>query len=110
MPSSPHYVRDLKRERETAKKRGETGVGPKSKDNLRHKARRKVEKRLGRKLRTDEHVDHKNGVGAGNGHKNLRVMSASKNCSLGGKKGDTKGKAEGARKGHKSRRLPVRKP
>lgn len=106
MPSSPNYKRDYKQERKTAIKRGETGVGAESGDNKRHKARRKVEKRLGRKLRSDEHVDHKRPLksGGSNNPKNLRVRDASSNQSAGGKSGDRKGKANGARKGHKSRK------
>lgn len=105
MPSSPNYVRDLKQERRTAKRRGETGVGSKSKDATRHRARRKMEKKLGRKLRTDEHVDHKKTLksGGSNDISNLRVRSAKSNTSAGGKAGNRKGKANGARKGHKSR-------
>ena len=102
MPSSPNYVRNYQQERRTAKKRGETGVGSKSKDATRHRARRKVEKRLGRKLGTNEHVDHKSGMS--NKSSNLRVRSAKSNTSAGGKKGNKAGKAAGARKGHASRR------
>ena len=113
MPSSPNYVRqrDYEQERKTAIKRGETGVGSKSKDAKRHRARRIVEKRLGRKLRPDEHVDHKKPLkeGGSNHSSNLAVRPASSNTSAGGKMGSKAGKAAGARKGHKSR-LPVRKP
>ena len=42
MPSSPGYVRNYKQERLTAIKRGETGVGAKSGDAMRHKARRQL--------------------------------------------------------------------
>lgn len=111
MPSSPNYVRDYKQERKTAKARGETGVGSKSGDATRHRARRQKEKELGRKLRADEHVHHKNKLkdGGSNSSTNLAVTPASKNMSDGGKSGSSKGKAAGARKGHKSR-LPVKKP
>lgn len=111
MPSSPNYVRDYKQERKTAKARGETGVGSKSKDAIRHRARRQKEKELGRKLGPDEHVHHKKPLknGGSNHSSNLAVTPASKNCSDGGKSGSTKGKAAGARKGHKSR-LPTKKP
>jgi hypothetical protein len=40
-------VRDLKQERITAIRRGETGVGSKSKDATRHRARRAYEKKHG---------------------------------------------------------------
>ena len=102
MPSSPNYVRDYKQERKTAKKRGETGVGSKSKDATRHRARLKKEKQLGRKLSTDEHVDHKNGMS--NSTSNLRVRSAKANTSAGGKKGNKEGKANGALKANKSKK------
>ncbi len=49
MPSSNNYNRDYKTERKTAKKRGETGVGSKSGDATRHRARRLLEKELGKK-------------------------------------------------------------
>lgn len=111
MPSSPDYKRDYKQERKTAIARGETGVGSKSKDATRHRARRIVEKRVGRKLRPDEHVDHKKPLksGGSNSSSNLAIRPASANCSAGGKMGSSAGKAAGARKGHKSR-LPVKKP
>lgn len=111
MPSSPNYKRDYAQERKTAIARGETGVGSKSGDAVRHRARRKKEKELGRKLGTNEHVHHKNKVkdGGSNHSSNLAVTPASKNLSDGGKSGNRKGKAAGARKGHKSR-LPTKKP
>lgn len=111
MPSSKNYKRDYKQERETAIARGETGVGAESKDNKRHKARRLVEKRIGRKLKPTEHVDHKKPLkdGGSNDSSNLAVRPASANTSDGGKMGSSKGKAAGARKGHKSR-LPIKKP
>lgn len=101
MPSSANYKRDYKQERKTAKKRGETGVGSKSGDATRHRARRKLEKD-GRVSKGDgKHVDHKKTLksGGSNSKKNLRVRSASKNMSDGGKSGNRKGKAAGGRKG-----------
>lgn len=100
--------RDYKRERELAIKRGETGCGSKSGDAKRHRARRKVEKKLGRKLSPNEHVHHKKKVkdGGSNDSSNLAVTPASKNLSDGGKSGNRKGKAAGGRKS----RLPVKKP
>lgn len=111
MPSSPNYKRDLAQERRTAIKRGETGVGSNSSDAKRHRARRAMEKKLGRKLRPDEHVDHKKPIskGGSNDTSNLAIRPASDNTSHGGKIGNKAGKAAGARKGHKSR-LPVKKP
>lgn len=101
MPSSPNYVRDYEQERKTAKARGETAQGRKSGDATRHRARRKVEKTLGRKLSKDEHVDHKKTLksGGSNNPKNLRVRSASDNMAAGGRSGSKAGKAAGGRKG-----------
>ncbi len=84
--------RDYKRERQLAIKRGETGIGSSSGDARRHRARRKKEKALGHKLRPDQHVDHKKPVknGGSNSNSNLRVVSASKNMSDGGKLGTGK--------------------
>ncbi len=86
--------RDYKRERELAIRRGETGVGPNSGDAKRHRARRKVENKLGRKLGPDEVVDHVNPVkdGGGNGHGNLRVRRLKPNAAHGGKIGSKKEK------------------
>ncbi|WHS68317.1 hypothetical protein [Salmonella phage PKM.Hi.22.6] len=111
MPSSPGYVRNYAQERITAIKRGDTGVGKKSKDAMRHRARREMEKSIGRKLPTSVHVDHKKTVkdGGSNDRSNLRLRDASENMSAGGKSGSSKGKAAGGRKGAKSR-LPVSKP
>ena len=101
MPSSANYVRDYAQERKTAKKRGETGVGSKSSDAVRHRARRKLEK-LGKVKKGDgKHVDHKKTLksGGSNSVKNLRVRSAKSNTSAGGKAGNRAGKAAGGRKG-----------
>lgn len=91
-------ARDYKRERQLAIRRGETGVGSKSGDAQRHRARRKVQKRLGRKLGPDEVVDHVKRVkdGGGNGDSNLRVRSLKSNAADGGRVGNRK--AKGVRK------------
>lgn len=88
--------RDYKRERELAIRRGETGVGPKSGDAMRHKARRKVEKRMGRKLGSEEVVDHVDRLkdGGGNTDGNLRVRSLKSNAADGGRVGDAKAKGK----------------
>ena len=88
--------RDYKRERELAIRRGETGTGSKSGDATRHRARRKVEKRLGRKLGADEVVDHKTPLkdGGSNGDGNLRVRRLSPNAAAGGRIGNRKAKGE----------------
>lgn len=108
MPSSPNYVRDIAQERRTAIARGETGVGHKSKDATRHRARRIVAKRLGHEIPKGKQVDHKLPLKAGgsNDPSNLRLLSTHRNESDGGKMGNKAGKAAGARKG----KLPTRKP
>lgn len=90
--------RDYKRERQLAIRRGETGAGSNSGDAKRHRARRKVQKRLGRKLAPDEVVDHIKRVkdGGGNGDSNLRVRSLKSNAADGGRVGNRK--AKGIRK------------
>lgn len=88
--------RDYKRERELAIRRGETGVGSNSGDAQRHRARRKKEKQLGRKLRPTEVVDHEHRIkdGGSNDLSNLRVRSLSSNASDGGRVGDRKAKGK----------------
>lgn len=90
--------RDYARERELAIKRGETGVGSKSGDATRHRARRKVEKKLGREMGSNEVVDHKNPLksGGSNSYSNLSVRDLSDNASHGGRIGNRK--AKGIRK------------
>ena len=85
--------RDYKRERELAKRRGETGVGSSSGDATRHRARRKKEKQVG-DLPSDVHVDHINPVKSGGSNElsNLRVRKKKKNSSDGGKIGNAKQK------------------
>lgn len=98
MASVKRKKRDYKRERELAIRRGETGVGSDSGDAQRHRARRKVEKKLKRKLGPKEVVDHINRVkdGGSNDDSNLRVRSLSSNAADGGRVGDSK--AKGVRK------------
>ena len=48
-----------------------------------NQARDKKEKQIGRKLRKDEHVDHKDNNLSNDSSSNLRVMSASKNIARG---------------------------
>lgn len=93
--------RDFKQERKTAKARGETGVGSKSGDATRHRARRKLEKE-GKVTKNDgKHVDHKKTIknGGSNARSNLRVRNPKSNSSAGGKIGNKAGKAAGGRKG-----------
>lgn len=104
MPSSPNYKRDIAQEGRTAKARGETGVGTKSKDATRHRARRAYEKANG-DLPSNVDVDHKKSLksGGSNSISNLKVRSQKSNRSAGGKAGNKAGKAAGARKANRSR-------
>lgn len=96
----PEKKRDYKQERKTAIARGETGVGSNSGDAKRHRARRKKQKEVGRKLSPEETVDHKTPIksGGGNNSSNLRIVKKTRNLSDGGKIGCKKGKAAGGRK------------
>lgn len=87
--------RDYKRERELAIRRGETGVGSKSGDAQRHRARRIVENDVG-DLPSDQVVDHKHRVkdGGSNARSNLRVRSLSSNAADGGRNGNHKAKGK----------------
>ena len=82
MPSSPGYKRDLKREYQTAKARGEVGTGHDSKNAIRHRARRKALK-LGL-VKPGQDLDHKRPLskGGSNNVKNFRAESSSKNRSF----------------------------
>ena len=101
MPSSANYVRNYAQEGVTAKKRNETSAGSKSGDATRHRARRAKVNSLGRKLSTNEHVDHKRPLksGGSNSKTNTRVRKASSNMAAGGRIGNKAGKAAGGRKG-----------
>lgn len=92
--------RDYARERELAIRRKETGVGSKSGDAQRHRARRKVEKRLGRDLPSDQVVDHIKRVrdGGSNEDSNLRVRSLSSNAADGGRNGNHAAKGKRKKK------------
>lgn len=63
MPSSPGYKRDLKREYETQKERGESGTGGESENAKRHRLRRKALK-LGM-VKPGEDLDHKKPLSKG---------------------------------------------
>lgn len=101
MPSSKGYKRDYAQERKTAIRRGETGVGSESGDTIRHRARRVVEKRVGKSKLKGKDVDHIKPIksGGSNEASNLRVRSVASNRSDGGKSGNASGKASGGRKG-----------
>lgn len=84
MPSSPGYKRDYKQERKTAIARGETGVGSKSGDAVRHRARNKAIKLGMIKPGSKKEIDHKTPVskGGSNSASNLRPEAASTNRSF----------------------------
>lgn len=88
MPSSKNYKRDYSQERKTAIKRGETGVGSKSGDATRHRARRAMENKVGKAALKGKDVDHRRPLrsGGGNGTSNLRVRSRHANRSDNGQK------------------------
>jgi hypothetical protein len=84
----PRKNRDYKQEMKTAKARGED----------KGKSRRTVDGRKARKegkVKANQEVHH---VGS-NGTGKTKVISKSKNRSMGGKKGNKEGKARGGRKG-----------
>lgn len=101
MPSSKGYKRDYEQERKTAIARGETGSGSQSGDAVRHRARRVVEKHVGKSRIKGKDVDHIKPVkqGGSNESSNLRVRAVASNRSDGGKSGSSSGKAAGGRKG-----------
>ena len=82
MPSSKNYKRDLKREYETQKQRGESGTGSDSDNAKRHRARRQAEEE-GR-VRKGQDLDHKKPLSKGGSNKpsNTRAVSPSKNRSF----------------------------
>jgi len=94
MPSSPSYIRDYAQEQKTARARGET------KDRAKRNAARAKLKKSGVNV-SGKDVDHKKGIGGGNGKANLRTQSKSTNRAAGGRKGNRTGKAAGGRKGKK---------
>lgn len=84
MPSSPGYKRDLKREYETAKARGENGTGHNSDNAKRHRLRRQMVKEG--KVRTNDgkDVDHTRPLskGGANTTDNARVRTPGQNRSF----------------------------
>ncbi len=105
MPSSKNYKRDLIQEYKTQCARGETAKRAK-----RNAARAKLMKAGVVSKGDGKDVNHKNGIGGGNGRGNLNVQSEKTNRSNGGKAGNKAGKAAGARKGHAARKTKVKKP
>jgi hypothetical protein len=82
MPSSPGYVRDLKREYATQKARGESGTGHNSENAKRHRARR-VALKLGL-VKKGQDLDHKKPLSKGgtNSVANFRAESPHTNSSF----------------------------
>lgn len=79
MPSSKNYVRDHKRERETARQRGELALNA-----PRKQARRDLEKEGLVKPFDGKDINHKKPLskGGGTGRSNLEAIPASKNRSF----------------------------
>ena len=79
MPSSPGYVRNYKREYETARARGEVGTGSNSGSAKRHRLRREMLKRG--LVKKGQDVDNKKALskGGSNSVKNARAVSPSAN-------------------------------
>nr|MDO8115175.1 HNH endonuclease signature motif containing protein [Candidatus Sigynarchaeota archaeon] len=112
MPSSKAYVRNYKRERETAILRKESGCGSQSGDATRHRARRILIKELEDRDSADGmDVHHVEPIrnGGDNEIENLKLENPTPNRSHGGKIGDRSGKAMGGRiddPAKKGRKLP----
>ena len=85
----PMKHRNYKRERQLAKRRGETGVGSDSGDAKRHRARRAYIKKNGA-LPEGVDVDHKRTIKQGGSNKpsNLRARPSRANKAAGGRAGN----------------------
>jgi hypothetical protein len=84
MPSSPNYVRDIKQETRTAKRRGELG-GHNAPHAVRMRARRLMVKKGLVKPNDGKDVDHKVPLskgGSGTAAANLRVVTDNDNRSF----------------------------
>lgn len=104
MPSGRNYKRDYRQERKTAKRRGETGVGSKSGDAARHRARRRALKKTKNKSGVQgKDLHHTQPLARGGANSRTRFISRRSNRSHGGRIGSRSGKAAGAKKGHKNR-------
>ena len=112
MPSGKNYVRDYAQEYKTKVARGEKRA-PKGKDGLststdavRDRDRRAyLKKTKKKKMPKGKQLDHKKPLNRGGkgGANNTKIRSASSNMSAGGRNGNTKGKAAGARKANRSK-------
>ena len=100
----PNKKRDYKQERKTAIARKETGVGSKSGDATRHRARRKAEKTG--KVKKGQDLDHKKPLskGGSNSPSNTKASSVSENRRKGGKIGNKRKKAIGGAKGGRAKK------
>ena len=100
MPSLKNYIRNYKRERETAILRKETGCGSDSGDATRHRDRRKLLKTLENKefaIKKDVHHIIPLREEGPSTLENLQLEDPGPHRSHGGRIGDRKGKAEGGR-------------
>jgi hypothetical protein len=82
MPSSPGYVRNLQREYQTQKSRGESGTGSESENAKRHRDRREALK-LG-VIKAKQDLDHKTPLSKGGSDKpnNFRGETPHQNRSF----------------------------
>lgn len=87
-----------------AKRRGDEGVGSKSKSAQTHRARRAKEKETGKKAPAGKDLGHKKSLksGGSNSTSNTKFEDKSSNRSKGGKAGSKAGKAAGGRKSKRS--------
>ena len=85
---------------QAAKRRGDEGVGSKSKSAQYHRATRAKEKSSGKKTPAGKDVGHKTSLksGGSNNTSNTTFENKSTNRSKGGKSGNKSGKASGGRK------------
>ena len=100
MPSSPNYKRDYTQEKKTNDKRK---GGAKAANKYRAGCN-KARSELGLKKGDSQQAGHKTASksGGSNSVSNFKRQSGKANQSAGGRSGNPKGKAAGARKGHKN--------
>ena len=103
MPSSKNYIRDYATE---YKQKGQSSKKAIQQRAARVKARRAALKAGTVKKGDTKDVGHKRPLSKGGSKaiSNTKIQSRKANRSAGGKMGSSKGKANGARKGHRSKK------